>query len=469
MAFVFYDTETTGLNWAFDQILQFAAVRTDAFLQPIDEAQFQSRLLPHVVPSPEAMRVNGMTPERLDNPTLPSHYNMVCAINGKLRGWGPSMYMGFNSFGLDENMLRAAFYKTLHRPYLTVMDNNSRSDILRVARAVALLAPGTLRLPISDYDTPIFRLSDLARTNGFNDYKAHDARGDIDATLHIARILMNEAPSIWNDFMRFAKKSTVLQHIQDETIFGLAEFYKGRPYSWLVTHIGTSNTPDKNIHYAFDLQFDPDELAALSDEELIERLDAMPRPVKKFRVNGCPIIFPVEDAPAGTEARFLDDAELERRALRLRNDPFLRQRLIAAREATLKVWPKSPFVERQLFDEFTGDNDLPVLEQFHAAPWADRLPLLGALRDGRIRELGEELIYLESPQSLPPPQQRAHAERHRRRVLGLDGFEPWLTIPGALEEIDFAIALASSQEQPLLLAHRAQLLARRESLAMVAA
>ena len=29
MRFVFYDTETTGLQTAFDQILQFAAICTD--------------------------------------------------------------------------------------------------------------------------------------------------------------------------------------------------------------------------------------------------------------------------------------------------------------------------------------------------------------------------------------------------------------------------------------------------------
>ena len=29
MNFIFYDTETTGLDWAFDQILQFAAIVTD--------------------------------------------------------------------------------------------------------------------------------------------------------------------------------------------------------------------------------------------------------------------------------------------------------------------------------------------------------------------------------------------------------------------------------------------------------
>ena len=54
MSFVFYDTETTGMNWAFDQILQFAAVRTNADLDPVAELNLESRLLPHVVPSAEA-------------------------------------------------------------------------------------------------------------------------------------------------------------------------------------------------------------------------------------------------------------------------------------------------------------------------------------------------------------------------------------------------------------------------------
>ena len=38
MAFVFYDTETTGLETAFDQILQFAAIKTDDELNELDSA-----------------------------------------------------------------------------------------------------------------------------------------------------------------------------------------------------------------------------------------------------------------------------------------------------------------------------------------------------------------------------------------------------------------------------------------------
>ncbi len=60
MSFVFYDTETTGTDTWFDQILQFAAIKTDADLNELDRFEIRCRLLPHVVPSPGAMRVTGV-------------------------------------------------------------------------------------------------------------------------------------------------------------------------------------------------------------------------------------------------------------------------------------------------------------------------------------------------------------------------------------------------------------------------
>ncbi len=46
MAFVFYDTETTGTDTAFDQILQFGAIRTDDDLNEIDWFEVRYRLQP---------------------------------------------------------------------------------------------------------------------------------------------------------------------------------------------------------------------------------------------------------------------------------------------------------------------------------------------------------------------------------------------------------------------------------------
>lgn len=51
MAFVLYGVETSGLNKRLDQILEFAAVRTDADLVETDKFETRS-LVPYVVPSP---------------------------------------------------------------------------------------------------------------------------------------------------------------------------------------------------------------------------------------------------------------------------------------------------------------------------------------------------------------------------------------------------------------------------------
>ena len=65
MGFVFFDTETTGLRHGFDQIVHFAAIRTDNDLNEVDRFEARSRLLPHVVPHPSALLTNGLPIERL--------------------------------------------------------------------------------------------------------------------------------------------------------------------------------------------------------------------------------------------------------------------------------------------------------------------------------------------------------------------------------------------------------------------
>ena len=62
MSFVFYDTETTGTNTAFDQILQFGAIRTDRELRELERFGIRCRLLPHVAPSLKALLTNGRPP-----------------------------------------------------------------------------------------------------------------------------------------------------------------------------------------------------------------------------------------------------------------------------------------------------------------------------------------------------------------------------------------------------------------------
>lgn len=80
MPFVFYDTETTGKDTAFDQILQFAAIYTNYDLEIEDEERdvinVRCKRLPHIVPSPGALNVTRVNPADLDTANL-SHYDMT--------------------------------------------------------------------------------------------------------------------------------------------------------------------------------------------------------------------------------------------------------------------------------------------------------------------------------------------------------------------------------------------------------
>jgi exodeoxyribonuclease-1 len=53
--YLFYDIETTGLNKAFDQVLQFAAIRTDLNLQEIERYELNIKLNPDTIPAPRAI------------------------------------------------------------------------------------------------------------------------------------------------------------------------------------------------------------------------------------------------------------------------------------------------------------------------------------------------------------------------------------------------------------------------------
>ena len=148
MSFVLYDTETTGTNTTFDQILQFGAVKTDHELRELDRFEIRCRLLPHVVPSPGAMRVTGVTAEQLTDPDLPSHYQMVRAIKAKLDEWSPSIFIGHNSMTFDEHLMRQALYKTLHA---SISHQHKRQFPLGQSAdhaAVNLFQPGILSVPV---------------------------------------------------------------------------------------------------------------------------------------------------------------------------------------------------------------------------------------------------------------------------------------------------------------------------------
>ncbi len=167
MSYIFYDTETTGIRTSFDQILQFAAIKTDTDLRILDTFNVRCRLLPHVVPSPGALLVTGVTVADITSAPL-SHFEMMRQVRAKMGEWSRdgAVFIGWNSMRFDETLLRQAFYQTLLPVYQTNTNGNGRADLMRIIQVVSCCAPNVLAVPLRADGKATFKLGLVAEANG---------------------------------------------------------------------------------------------------------------------------------------------------------------------------------------------------------------------------------------------------------------------------------------------------------------
>lgn len=449
MGFVFYDTETTGTNTNFDQILQFGAIRTDSDLKEIERFECRSRLLPYVVPSPGAIKVTKTSVQQLTDSSLPSHYDMVRAIQEKLLAWSPAIFVGHNSIRFDEHLLRQALFKTLHPPYLTNTNGNCRSDSMKMIQAVSIFAPDILKIPTDTEGKEIFKLDQLAPANGFNHEKAHEAMADVEATIYLCRLIAKKAPLLWSNFMRFGQKAAVNDFVEDELLYSFSEFYFGKGYSWIVTTLGQN--PDMDIEiFVFNLSVDPNTLIDLNDEELRERLASQPKPVRSLKTNAFPIIFPFHDFPDHLKVAIPDQNELEARAEQLKENIDLRNRLINTFISIQDIKEPSEHVEEQIYDCFIPWDDQDTMEIFHNIDWFDRINHINQLQDERLRKLGQLLIFSEKPEVFSTADRDIFKRKLARRMLQPEGSVPWLTLPQAIKETNELLSKSKGDDFQLL-------------------
>ena len=465
MPYVFYDTETTGTATAFDQILQFAAIRTDDDLHELERFNIRCRLLPHIIPSPIALRVTHVTPAMLTDSALPSHYAMIRKIRDTLLAWSPATFIGFNSMSFDENLLRQALFQTLHPAYLTNTNGNARSDVLRVAHAASAYTPDALVVPTDDHGRQVFRLDRLALANGHHHDGAHEAMADVVATMYVARLIRNRAPDIWKAMDRAATKNAVKKYVATESVFSLTESYYGCAYSWLVTPCG-QNPRDAGQLAVFDLSFDPDDYRFLSAENLVAVLNASPKAIRSIRANRQPIMMPADAAPDSTKALQIPPGERRRRVEVIQGDPEFQARVGQAQ--ALRVADKDPpaHVEQRIYDGFPNAADEVRMKQFHQVDWGSRPALAAQIEDPRLGEFARRLIYFERPEMLSQEQSSKLSAWMANRVLTEDESVPWMTVRKALRETDALLQDARGEAAHLLSEVKDFLHSRAEAIAV---
>ena len=203
-SYLFYDIETTGLNIAFDQILQFSAIRTDMMLNEIERHTIHVQLRPDVIFSPLAMIVNRIS--------IADSMQGICEFEAagqihKLLNTPGTISFGYNTLGFDDDVLRFSFHRNLLPPYTHQYKNGCyRMDLLPFTVLYRLYNEAILTWP--DYDgKPSLKLEHLSSVNQLSTGPAHDALVDVKATVALARKFFQEQ-KMWKYLCGYFNKET---------------------------------------------------------------------------------------------------------------------------------------------------------------------------------------------------------------------------------------------------------------------
>lgn len=435
MTFIFYDTETTGTDTTFDQVLQFAAIKADDDLNICDTFNIRGRLLPHVVPSPGALLVTGVTIKDITSCPL-THYEMSIQIHRKMTEWSRSgaMFLGWNSMRFDEGLLRQTYYQSLLPVYQTNTNGNGRADVMRIAQIVSAAAPGVLITPVVN-GKPSFRLGPFAAANGVSLDNAHEALADTGATLGIAKVILQRAPVIWKTLIANGKKTAVLDLIEKNPALLLAENHFGNRYSYAVAPISTNEENDSEWGL-FDLQFDPAPYLNQSVERLRAAVEA--KVIRRVAINSQPGLLPIEFAPEDVKGGRLSLETYRTRAKAIRDNETFRS-MVAKLLAELHLekygdLPPSLNVEERIHGGFPKPPDSKRMDLFHRGGWQERTQLVDMFDDERYQEIGLRIVASGEPIALPKDSLQKWKDWRRVRLFETDEV-PWLTVPKALEQV----------------------------------
>ncbi|MDA8811272.1 exonuclease domain-containing protein [Amylibacter sp.] len=391
--FVFYDYETTGISSEYDQPLQFAAIITDLNFNEIERVDIRCQLSPHILPAPKALHVTGVNPSQLLNNNLPTAFEFAQTIQEFTQKWAPAIWIGYNTIQFDEKIMRQMFYQNLQpNIFATQFFDNSRLDVMKMVFAIFAENPDILEWPINEKGKINFKLDQLAPANGFKSHNAHDALGDVEATIFILNIIKTKAPELYEQLIETRNKSYNLRLLSSFKPVEVTFRFGGhlpKTYTGCLCSILSSN----NRVGFFDLeQSDPMDVI-LGDNELIEAaMQKSPQRIRNIAINQADTIRPAKNTNDEWDhicAVIEDNIDFRK---------TVSECIINRYESDEEDDEKT--IEEKIYGRFYSNEDKSILEQFQLVSWEERLDLISRFSDERLKQLGRRLIAFNAPELL---------------------------------------------------------------------
>ena len=305
-SYLFYDIETTGLNPCFDQVLQFAAIRTDLSFNEIERFETMIALNSDVTPHPDAMKTHG-----LSLATIAKGKNEFEAMQKihRLVNTPGTISLGYNTLGFDDEFLRFSFYRNLLPPYTHQFANGcGRMDIYPMTMLYYLFKPHVIEWP-AIADRPSLKLENINAANHFVNGQSHQAMVDVEITLALAKALYQQQ-AMWDYLCGYFVKPNDIKRLASLTEGLVISGKIGAANNFLapVIALGTHRVYNNQTLW---LRLDDDTIEHFTKENIAELSFVI-----RKKAGETPIILPAQD-------RFLKKISAERQALAKSNKAFL--------------------------------------------------------------------------------------------------------------------------------------------------
>ena len=162
---------------------------------------------------------------------------------------------------------------------------------MKLIHSASALFPNSFVRPLNDDTGKIsFQLEKFAAANGVAHSKAHDAMGDVEATLGVAKIIMERCPEVWNASLKTTSKQNVFNLMNQDQVFCVSRFFRGKEYTHGLAYICKHPTYENQV-YCFDLKRDPDMIFDLERSDLKKLFKGKDKCFHIVKANEQPILL----------------------------------------------------------------------------------------------------------------------------------------------------------------------------------
>jgi exodeoxyribonuclease-1 len=398
--YLFYDIETTGLNKAFDQILHFAAIRTDIHLKELKRYELRIKLNPDVIPSPGALLTHEISLQ--DQSNALSEYDAIRQIHQWVNEPG-TVSLGYNTLNFDDEFLRFSFYRNLLPPYTHQYANQcSRMDIYPMTVMSYLFKNQLLEWPIRNEKISL-KLEELNAANQFVNGRSHDAMIDVEITLALARRFFAEQ-DWWQQLQSYFNKTQEqerIQHLANQyAILIEGRFGAEQKFQTPVCFLGFHHVYKNQSAW---LSLDFPESQKMTPDELIKNIKN-----KKLAEPG--FVLPLQE-------KFTQHLQSDRQKQMQENKEWLKKNDTIFKKITehalTYTYPVYPNIDAQAalyINGFWSREEEHFCRLFHNATPKEKATLAGQIQNSTLTTLATRILGRNFPETLNSSQKNTYRQ-----------------------------------------------------------